>query len=147
MEVTRAREHRAEARSVERLLRPASVAVIGASRSRDTVGQTLVRNLIHGGYTGPVYAVNPAARAVAGVPAYPSVAEVPGEVGLAIIAVPAERVHDEVLNCAGRDVQGLVVVSSGFAETGAEGRRRQREVVALARSYGLRMLGPNALGL
>lgn len=148
LEVTAAREHRAEARSIERLLTPRSVAVVGASRSRDKVGQALVRNLVVGGYTGPVYAVNPEAKAVAGVPAYPSVRDIPGEVDLALVAVPAEVVLEVVLDCAAKGVKGLVVVSAGFAETGeAMGRARQRELVQVARARGMRVVGPNCLGL
>ncbi|MGH3487726.1 MAG: GNAT family N-acetyltransferase, partial [Actinopolymorphaceae bacterium] len=147
LEVMAAREHRAEARSVERLLTPRSVAVVGASRSRDKVGQTLVRNLVLGGFTGPVYAVNPAARAVAGVPAYGSVLDLPGEVDLAVVAVPADAVRDVVTDCAAKGIHGLIVVSSGFAETGQEGRDRQRELTRLARSHGLRVIGPSALGV
>ena len=147
LEVMAAREHRAEARSVERLLTPGSVAVVGASRSADKVGQTLVRNLVLGGFTGPVYAVNRAARAVAGVPAYPSLLDIPEDVDLAVVAVPAEAVHDVVVECAAKNVHGLVVVSSGFAETGREGRDRQRALARLARAHGLRVIGPSALGI
>ncbi|MGH8823280.1 MAG: GNAT family N-acetyltransferase, partial [Jiangellaceae bacterium] len=118
IQVMTAREHRAEARSIQRLLTPRSVAVIGASRSRDKVGHALVRNLVRGGFTGPVYAVNPDATAVSGVPAYPNVRDVPGEVDLAVVAVPAEAVTDVVLDCAAKGVKGLVVLSAGFAETG-----------------------------
>ncbi|HET6687181.1 MAG TPA: GNAT family N-acetyltransferase [Jiangellaceae bacterium] len=147
IEVMTAREHRAEARSIQRLLTPRSVAVIGASRSRDKVGHALVRNLVRGGFTGPVYAVNPDATAVSGVPAYPSVRDVPGEVDLALVAVPADAVMDVVLDCAARGVKGLVVVSAGFAETGPDGRKRQGELVRIARSYGMRVVGPNCLGI
>ena len=147
IDVMTAREHRAEARSIQRLLTPRSVAVIGASRSRDKVGHALVRNLVHGGFTGPVYAVNPDATAVSGVPAYPSVRDVPGEVDLALVAVPADAVADVVLDCAARGVKGLVVVSAGFAETGPAGRERQGELVRIARSHGMRVVGPNCLGI
>jgi acyl-CoA synthetase (NDP forming)/RimJ/RimL family protein N-acetyltransferase len=147
IDVMTAREHRAEARSIQRLLTPRSVAVIGASRSRDKVGHALVRNLVRGGFTGPVYAVNPDATAVSGVPAYPSVRDVPGEVDLALVAVPADAVADVVLDCAARGVKGLVVVSAGFAETGPDGRERQGELVRIARSHGMRVVGPNCLGI
>lgn len=147
LEVMSVRERLSEARSVSRLLTPRSVAVVGASRSRDTVGQTLVRNLVLGGFTGPVYAVNPSAAAVAGVPAYPSLRDLPGEVDLAIVAVPAEAVPEVVLDAAHKGVKGLVVVSSGFAETGEEGRRRQGALVHLARANGMRVVGPNCLGV
>lgn len=146
--VMAAREHRAEARSVVRLLTPRSVAVVGASRQAEKAGQKLVRNLVDGGFTGPVYAVNPEATAVAGVPAHPSVRDVPGDVDLAVVAVPAEAVNDVVLDCAAKGVRGLVVVAAGFAELGTDdGRARQAELVQVARAHGMRVVGPNCLGI
>jgi acyl-CoA synthetase (NDP forming)/GNAT superfamily N-acetyltransferase len=145
--VMQAREHRAEAASIQRFFDARSIAVIGASRRQDTIGQTLVRNLVLGDYQGRVYVVNPAAEAVAGMPAYATVADIPDSVDVAIVAVPADAVQDVVLDCAAKGVHGLVVVSSGFAETGDEGRQRQRRLVGLARSYGLRLIGPNCLGI
>ncbi|MGH3354895.1 MAG: GNAT family N-acetyltransferase, partial [Nocardioidaceae bacterium] len=145
--VMRAREHRAEARSIARFFSAESIAVIGASRRQDTIGQTLVRNLVLGGYTGRVFAVNPAAQAVAGLPAYAKVQDIPDPVELALVAVPADYVEEVVLDCAAKGVSGLIVISSGFAETGEEGRVRQRRLVGLARSYGLRLIGPNCLGV
>ncbi len=148
LEVMAAREHRAEARSIERVLTPRSIAVVGASRRRDAVGQTLVRNLVASGFTGPVYAVNPEARAIAGVPAYPSVRDVPDEVDVAVVAVPSDAVEAVVLDCAAKGVRGLVVVSSGFAETGEPlGLERQAELVRTARAHGMRIVGPNCLGI
>jgi acyl-CoA synthetase (NDP forming)/ribosomal protein S18 acetylase RimI-like enzyme len=141
------REHEAEAASIQRFLSPRTVAVIGASRRRDTIGQALVRNLVTGDFTGRVYAVNPSAGSVSGLPAYKAVRDIPGEVDVAIVAVPADAVTDVVLDCAAKGVHGLVVISSGFAETGEEGRLRQRRLVGLSRSYGLRLIGPNALGI
>ena len=145
--VMQAREHRAESASIERFFHARSVAVIGASRRHDTIGQTLVRNLVLGDYQGRVYVVNPAAQSVAGLPAYATVGDIPDTVDVAIVAVPAEAVQDVVLDCAAKGVHGLVVISSGFAETGEEGRIRQRQLVGLARSYGLRLVGPNCLGI
>jgi acyl-CoA synthetase (NDP forming)/RimJ/RimL family protein N-acetyltransferase len=141
------REHRAEAASIQRFFNARSVAIIGASRRQDTIGRTLVRNLVMGDYTGRVYAVNPAADAVSGMPAYNSVSDIPDQVDVAVVAVPAEAVQDVVLDCAAKGVHGLIVISSGFAETGEEGRIRQRRLVGLARSYGLRLIGPNCLGV
>lgn len=153
LDVMAAREHRAEARSIERLLTPRSVAVVGASRTEGKAGQTLIRNVLAGvddaggGFTGPVYAVNREARAVAGVPAYPSVRDIPGVVDLAVVAVPADAVIDVVLDCAAKGVRGLVVVSEGFAEHGERGRARQSELVRLAHAHGMRVVGPNCLGI
>lgn len=147
MGVMEQREHRAESASIEKFFRPRSVAVIGASRRQDTIGQALVRNLVLGDFTGRIYVVNPSADAVAGMPAYSSVADIPGNVDVAIVAVPVDAVQDVVLDCAAKGVHGLVIISSGFAETGEEGRQRQRRLVGLSRSYGLRLIGPNALGV
>src|ERR687897_51916 len=119
--VMAAREQRAEARSIERLLTPGSVAVVGARRSPDKAGQVLVRNLVGSGFTGPVYPVNPSAAAVSGVPAYASVRSIPGEVDLVVVAVPADSVMDVILDCADKGAKGLVVVSAGFAEAGGGG--------------------------
>lgn len=141
------REHRAESASIEKFFNARSVAVVGASRRQDTIGQALVRNLITADFTGVVHAVNPNSDPVSGLPAYSSVTEIPGEVDVAIVAVPANAVQDVVLDCAAKGVHGMIVISSGFAETGDEGRRRQRKLVGLARSYGLRLIGPNCLGV
>ncbi|KRF17322.1 CoA-binding protein [Nocardioides sp. Soil797] len=141
------REHRAESASIEKFFNARSVAVVGASRRQDTIGQALVRNLITADFTGVVHAVNPNSEPVSGLPAYASVTDIPGDVDVAIVAVPASSVQDVVLDCAAKGVHGLVVISSGFAETGDEGRRRQRKLVGLARSYGLRLIGPNCLGV
>ncbi|GAA3101921.1 hypothetical protein GCM10020001_018690 [Nonomuraea salmonea] len=121
--------------------------MIGASREPGGVGQTVLRNLLAADFTGPVYPVHREVRAVAGVRAYPSVTAIDGEVDLAVVAVPAEGVLDVVKECAEKGVHGLVVVSSGFGETGAEGRARQDELARIARSYGLRVVGPNCLGI
>ena len=147
MGVISAREHRSEAASIATFLNAKSVAVIGASRRSDTIGALLVRNLVLGDYAGRVYVVNPAADSVAGMPAYPTVSDIPGSIDVAVVAVPADAVQDVVLDCANKGVHGLVVISSGFAETGEEGRKRQRKLLGLARSYGLRLIGPNCLGI
>ena len=141
------REHRAEYASIERFFSPKSVAIIGASRRQETIGRALVRNLVLGDFAGRIHVVNPNADSVAGMPAWKTVGEIPGDVDVAIVAVPAESVQDVVLDCAAKGVHGLVVISSGFAETGEEGRMRQRRLVGLSRSYGLRLIGPNALGV
>jgi len=145
--VMRAREHRAEAASIERIFNAKSVAVVGASRRPGSIGQAMVRNLILGDYWGQVYAVNPQAEAVSGLPAYSSVTDIPHDVDLAIIVVPADAVPDVVLDCAAKGVHGLVVISSGFAEQGPKGRQQQRKLLGLSRGYGLRLIGPNCLGI
>ncbi|UDY22379.1 bifunctional GNAT family N-acetyltransferase/acetate--CoA ligase family protein [Nocardioides sp. Kera G14] len=141
------REHEAEAASISRFLNPRSVAIIGASRRQETVGQVLVRNMVNADFSGRVYVVNPNSHAVSGMPAYKRVQDITEPVDVAIVAVPAEAVQDVVLDCAAKGVHGLVIISSGFAETGEEGRARQRRLIGLSRSYGLRIIGPNALGI
>jgi len=147
LEVMRAREQRAESRSIARLLFPQSVAVIGASRTAHTVGQTALRNLLNGDFRGPVFPVHPEAKAVAGVRAYPSVLDIPDPVDLAVVAVRADMVAEVVDQCARKGVHGLVVVSSGFGEAGPEGRERQEQLVLAARAAGMRVVGPNCLGV
>ncbi|MFD0773208.1 GNAT family N-acetyltransferase [Streptomonospora algeriensis] len=146
-EVMRAREQRAESRSIARLLFPDSVAVIGASRTAHTIGQSVLRNLLAGDFQGPVYPVHPTAKAVAGVRAYASILDVPDSVDLAVVAVRADMVVDVVEECAQKGIHGLVVVSSGFGETGPQGRERQDELVRTARAAGMRVIGPNCLGI
>ncbi|GAB3448044.1 bifunctional GNAT family N-acetyltransferase/acetate--CoA ligase family protein [Streptomonospora sediminis] len=146
-EVMRAREQRAESRSIARLLFPGSVAVIGASRTAHTIGQSALRNLLAGDFQGPVYPVHPTAKAVAGVRAYASILDVPDPVDLAVVAVRADMVTGVVEECAQKGVHGLVVVSSGFGEAGPEGRARQDELVLTARAAGMRVIGPNCLGV
>ncbi|MET8896257.1 bifunctional acetate--CoA ligase family protein/GNAT family N-acetyltransferase [Streptomyces albogriseolus] len=146
-----AREQRAEARSVQRLLAPGAVAVIGTGRIPGGVGRSILDNIRDGGFTGRLYAVNRALpegqKELDGVPAFRSVRDIDGPVDLAVVAVPAERVPEVVAECGEHDVQGLVVVSAGYAESGPEGRERQRALVRQARSYGMRIIGPNSFGV
>ncbi|MFB7747481.1 GNAT family N-acetyltransferase [Streptomyces sp. NPDC056132] len=149
--VQRAREHRAEARSVQRLLTPGSVAVVGAGRAPGGVGRAVLRNVLDAGFTGRTYAVNkalgPGTHEIEGVPAHASVGAIGEPVDLAILAVPAERVPEAVADCGEHGVQSLVVLSADYAESGEGGRERQRALVRQARSYGMRLIGPNAFGV
>ncbi|KAA0235609.1 MAG: hypothetical protein JJLCMIEE_00520 [Acidimicrobiales bacterium] len=142
-----AREQQARARSIARLLEPASVAVVGAGKHRGNVGHEIFRNVLFGEFQGPVYPVNPDATHVASVAAYPKVSAIPGAVDLAIIAVPTTVVAEVVRDCAAKGVNGLVVVSAGFAETGQEGAVLEREIASVALRNGMRMVGPNCLGV
>ncbi|MET8829784.1 GNAT family N-acetyltransferase [Streptomyces sp. NPDC004610] len=149
--VQRAREQRAEGRSVRRLLTPGSVAVIGVGRTPGGVGRSVLDNLREAGFTGRLHAVNrafPEGRGdVDGVPAHRSVREIDGPVDLAVVAVPAEQVPEVVAECGEHGVQGLVVLSAGYAERGPEGKGRQRELLHQVRAYGMRLIGPNAFGI
>lgn len=145
--VMQAREHAFEARSVQALLNPAKVVIIGVSRREDSVGQLVVRNLKNCGFTGSLYAVHPVVDEVAGIPAYRSVADAPGPIDLAIVTAPIESVRDIVADCATAGVRALEIISSGFSEFDENGPQRVAELVALARESGMRVIGPEALGM
>ena len=133
--------------SLDALLRPASVAVIGASNDPTRIGGRPVRYLRAAGYAGRVYPVNPRHKDVQGLAAFPHISDVPEAVDLAIVAVPAPSVVETVEACAARGVQVAVIYSAGFAEMGAEGRRLQRRLSEIAAETGLRVVGPNCLGV
>ncbi|MFQ1003797.1 GNAT family N-acetyltransferase [Modestobacter sp. SSW1-42] len=145
--VTYEREQRSESRSIGRLLAPGSVAVVGASNDPAKIGYAVLHNLLEYGFDGPIYPVNPAVRHVRGVPAYADIESIPDDVDLAVLAVPADEVAAVVEACRRKNVHGLVVISGGFGETGAEGLAAERALVASARASGMRVVGPNCLGL
>ena len=140
------REHLSAVSAMKRFFEPASIAVIGASRKRGSIGGEVFRNLLDSDFPGPVYPVSPH-PVVQSVPAYPTVEDVPGEVDLAVIVVPAAAVVEAARGCARKGVAALVVISAGFAETGPEGRRRQQELVEVCRQSGMRLIGPNCMGI
>lgn len=150
--VMREREQHAEARSIARLLRPRSVAVVGASNDEGKIGNAVFVNLLRMGPNAALYPVHPDARHVHGVRAYPSLLDVPDDIDLVVIAVPAASVPGVVDECAQRGVRGLVVITGGFGERGTDderrvGREAQRALVASARANGMRVVGPNCLGI
>lgn len=141
------RDHVAVVASLRPFFSPASVAVIGASARRGTIGGELFRNVLAGDFRGAAYPVNARGEPVAGVRAYASMAEVPETVDLAVIAVPGAAVLDAAEAALRSGTRALCVISAGFAEVGAEGAARQRELLALVRAHGGRMIGPNCLGI
>jgi acetyl coenzyme A synthetase (ADP forming)-like protein len=141
------REQTATVAAMRRFFSPRSVAVIGASRSRGTIGGEIFHNLVSSGFNGPVYPVNPKAEFVQSVAAYPSVEECPGPVDLAFIVVPAALVAEVARACARKGVRALVVISAGFSETDEEGAARQRELLSVCRESGMRLIGPNCMGI
>ncbi|SDO49479.1 bifunctional GNAT family N-acetyltransferase/acetate--CoA ligase family protein [Geodermatophilus sp. DSM 45219] len=147
LQVAYEREQRSESRSIARLLTPSSVAVVGASNDEGKLGNAVLRHLLDLGFEGPVYPVNPGTRHVRGVPAYAGIEDIPDDVDLAVLAVPADEVADVVEACRRKRVHGLVVISGGFGESGPEGRARERQLVAAARASGMRVVGPNCLGI
>jgi len=142
-----ARARSAAAEAVRRLLSPRSVAVIGASRDPGTIGHDLLQNLQRAGFEGPVWPVNPNAHHVGSVRAVDSILDITEEVDLAIVAVPADAVAAVVEECGRKQVYGVVILSAGFAEHGAEGAALEAEVLRVARSWGVRIVGPNCLGI
>ena len=145
--VMEAREHRAEARSVHRLLHPHRVAVVGASRRPGGLGHELLRHIVAGGYTGELVAVHPEVDEIAGVRCVRALSDVDGVIDLAVVVVPSERVPDVIDDAGAAGVLGLVVVSGGFGDSGPDGAALQGELVAAVRRTGMRLVGPNALGL
>jgi acetyl coenzyme A synthetase (ADP forming)-like protein len=129
------------------IFEPRSIAVIGASRQMGSVGYAVLDGLLNAGYSGVVYPVNPKARAIRGVRAYPSVQEVPDEIDLAVIVVPAPVVAQVMEECGQKGVKGAVVISAGFKETGAEGAALEAQVKAVAARYNIALVGPNCLGV
>ncbi|MEV0940189.1 GNAT family N-acetyltransferase [Micromonospora wenchangensis] len=145
--VQRGREHRTEARSIARLLAPRGVAVYGASATGQGVGAALLGHLRDGGYPGAIVPVHPGARTVAGLPAYPSAADAGVAVDLAVVAVPPDAAAGVVADAAAAGAHGLVVISAGFAEAGPAGAAAQRSLVRAAHAAGMRVVGPNCLGV
>ncbi len=141
------RESRSESRSLAPLLRPRSVAVVGVRRDASGIGQAVLSSIVAGGFTGRLCVIHPAAATIDGVVAYPRLTDVPDEVDLVILAVPAERVPAALTDAAAAGVRGAVVISSGFSELGDHGKEIQREMVRIARDAGIRLIGPNCLGI
>lgn len=141
------REQTAAVAALRSFLEPRSVAVIGASRKRRTIGGELFHNLLSGGYTGHLHAVNDKAQSVQGHKAYASVRQLPNAVDLAVIAIPAVHVGEVARECAEMGTRALLVISGGFAEAGPEGAERQSELLRICRESGMRLIGPNCLGV
>jgi acetate---CoA ligase (ADP-forming) len=141
------RDRIAAVAAVKHLLAPRSVAVIGASRTRGSIGAELFHNLVTMKFTGPIYPVNPAATMIEDLPAYPTVLDIKDDVELAVITVPAAAVVGVARQCAEKGVRGMVVISAAFGESGAEGVERQRQLLEICRQSGMRLVGPNCMGV
>jgi len=141
------RDRLAAAASMHPFFHPRAVVVVGASRDENSLGFRTLHGLVLNRFSGPVYAVNPKADSVGAIPCYPSVGELPGPVDLAIVLVPKQHVESVVDDCAVAGVRALVVITAGFAETGEDGTVRQDRLLARVRAHGMRMVGPNCMGL
>ena len=126
------------------LLRPKSVAVIGASTTPGKIGYTVVDNLVKGGYAGTIYPINPTATELLGLKVYPTITDVPGKIDSAIVTVPAKLLPAVTEECGKKGVKGLIVITSGFSEVG--NKALEEEMVSIAKSYNMRILGPNIVG-
>jgi len=147
LQATYGRERLAAAQSVRSFLQPRSVALVGASRQPGTIGAMLLANLRRCGFTGALYPVNPNAAEIDGLTAFPKVSAIAQPVDLAVIAVPAAAVEAAITDCAQAGVRGVVVISSGFAEASDAGRATEKRLRQLVRSSGMRMVGPNCMGV
>lgn len=134
-------------RSLDPIFAPRSIAVIGASRRSGTIGWQVVDNLVRHGFEGPVHPVNPGARSVHSIAALHSVRDIPGEVDLAIIVVPKEHVLQVIDDCGEKGVPAVVVISAGFREIGGAGEEREAQLMQRIRRYGMRLVGPNCMGV
>ncbi len=132
---------------LEKFFNPKAVAVIGASREPGKVGHNVVYNLLEGNFRGAIYPINPKAKEILGLKAYPSIITVPGDIDLAVIAVRAPLVPDILEECGQKGVKAAVILSAGFKETGREGAKLEKQLLNVARKYGLRIIGPNCLGI
>jgi len=141
------RESIAAVNALKLFFEPRAVAVIGASRQRGTIGGEIFHNLLSYGFKGPVYPVNPAAESVENVRSYSSVEAILEPVDLSVIVVPATKVIEVAAACARKGVKALVVISAGFSETGPEGKARQAELLGICRGAGMRLIGPNCMGI
>lgn len=141
------RSEQAAAASMRLLFEPRVVAVIGASRERPKIGAELFYNLVSSGFTGKAIPINPKTEEILGIRCYTRLSEVPGEVDLAVICIPAEQVGAAIDECVAKGVKGIVVITAGFSETGEQGRRREAALVEKIRAAGIRMVGPNCMGL
>ena len=132
---------------MRKVFNPGSVAVIGATASPDRIGYNLLDSLIDGGYKGKIYPVHPKLKEILGLPVYPSILDIPERVDLALIALKQRDTVDVLEQCGKLGIKGAVIVAGGFRETGDEGRALEKRLVETARKYGLKVAGPNTLGI
>jgi len=129
------------------IFNPKSIAVIGASRHKGKVGWEILHNLVEYGFQGKIYPVNPKADVVHSIRCYPSVLDIPDDVDLAVIVVPAAKTLEVMEECGKKGVKGSIVISAGFKETGERGAELERKLHSIAKKYGIRIVGPNCMGV
>ncbi len=132
---------------LDNFFNPKTIAVVGASRTPGKVGHDILKNLIQYGYQGTVFPINPGANEILGLKAYPSILDVPDEIGLVVIAVPPKNVLDVIEQCGKKGIDSAVIITAGFKESGSEGTKLEDELVKKSKEYGVRFIGPNCLGI
>ena len=133
--------------SLDHIMKPSSIAVIGASTKPHTIGSDLIKRLIEFGFKGRIYPVNPKGGMIEGLQAYPSVLDIEGPVDMAVIVVNSKFVLSTIDQCHEKGVKGLVVISAGFKESGKEGAEMEAQLYERVKKYGMRCVGPNCLGV
>ena len=131
---------------IEAIVSPRSVAVIGASNKKDSVGNAVIKNLVDANYSGVLYLINPSSSEILGIQCYSNVQNIEGPVDLAIVIVPSDAVPQVIEECGKKGVKGAVIISAGFKEAGELGKKLENQVIEIARKYGVRLLGPNCVG-
>jgi predicted CoA-binding protein len=143
----RAKKAEATRHPLDAIFRPRSIAVIGASRRKQTIGREILHNLVDFEFTGPCYPINPVSPVVNSIRAYRKLSDVPGPVDLAVIVVPSAGVMKVIDECGRKGVKGIVVITAGFKEVGEEGNLLEQKLQQKIRRYGMRMVGPNCMGV
>ena len=141
------RSQSAATASMKGFFEPRAVVVVGANRERGRIGSEILHNLVAGGFTGRLFVVHPTASSIDGIPAYPRVTNIPGQVDLAVVCVPCTGVSSVVDDCIAKGVKALVIISAGFGETGPSGRALEQDILRKVRTAGIRMIGPNCMGI
>ena len=134
-------------KELDAIMQPKSIAIIGASTKEGAVGNEILSNLIKYGFTGDLYPVNPKAEENCGLKVYKSVLDIAGSIDMAVIIIPKDFVPAAIDECAKKGVKGLVIISAGYKETGAEGLKAEQELAAQVKKYGMKLVGPNCLGV
>ena len=133
--------------SIESFINPKSIAVVGATNRPESVGLASFKNLLQAGYTGVLYPVHPKVKSVQGVKAYPSILEIPDEVEMAMIIVAVDKVASVLEEAAQKKIKGCIIISAGFKEVGGQGVRLEHQLKSLVHKHGIRLVGPNCLGV
>ncbi|MCX6295995.1 MAG: CoA-binding protein, partial [Bacteroidetes bacterium] len=132
---------------LDSLFKPKSIAIIGASSKDLSIGNVIIKNLVHFGYKGPIYPINPKEPEIRGIKAYPTIFDVPYDIDAAHVIIPSKFVPQIIEDCGKKGIKSVIINSAGFSEMGEEGMALQKEFLAKAKEYGVRIFGPNCQGI